>query len=98
MFVKNVDIISSQSLMKVFNDDYCHIDENHSLNFASHKSRLLRLINKGIYMTFFPVGICIFQRAENAITVKLGLKVIISVLQSIDILYKNPLIVQSSFA
>lgn len=49
-------------------------------------------------MTFFPVGICIFQRAENAITVKLALKIIISVLQSIDILYKNPLIVQSSFA
>lgn len=98
MFVKNVDIISSQSLMKVFNDDYCHIDENDLLNFASHKSRLLRLINKGIYMTFFPVGICIFQRAENAITVKLGLKIFISVLQSINILYKNPLIVQSSFA
>lgn len=65
---------------------------------ASHKSRLLRLIKKGINMTFFPVGICIFQHAENAITVKLGLKIIISVLQSIDILYKNPLIVQSSFA
>lgn len=87
--------------MKVFNDDYCHIDENDLLNFASHKSRLLRLINKGIYMTFFPVGISIFQRAENpqnAITVKLGLKIFISVLQSINILYKNPLIVQSSFA
>lgn len=69
------DTISSQSLMKVFTDDSCHID----------LKRFIEFIKRDLY-DFFPVGICNLQRECN---VKLGLKIINSLLQSINNLYKN---------